>query len=164
MAIEKTEIVRRHVEAVTQMLLGNRTLQPGAMIIAGELTGGNGPISIARMAHASSKDIVFLAFGDTASGYALTDIFIVAVRNGICHVQPGCRLYLSTTGARAMILPQPNVRGHFRLSPGELIHLDRKPTDTENGVVRASARMNILIERGVQLDSRAVINTFPLAA
>ncbi len=56
MTAENTEIVRRHVEAVTQMLLGNRTLQPGAMIIAGELTDGSGRMALAQMADALGKD------------------------------------------------------------------------------------------------------------
>ncbi len=96
---DTTDIVRRHVEAVTAMLLGNRILQPGAMIVAGELTGADGPVALGRLATAMGKDIVFLAFGDTADGYRLTDIAIVAMRAGICHVQMGCRLYLPATGA-----------------------------------------------------------------
>ena len=161
---DKTEIVRRHVEAVTQMLLGNRTLMPGAMIVAGEVTGGDGPIILAQMAKAVSKDIVFLAFGDTASGYALVEITIVAKRNGICHVQPGCRLYLSPAGARALILPQPHVRGHFRLAPGELIQIERKPDDIANGVTRAEARLAKLANSGVELGGRAAVNTYSTAA
>ena len=164
MTMDKTDIVRRHVEAVTQLLLGNRTLKPGAMIIAGEVAGDDGPIALARMAQAVGKDIVFLAFGDTATGYGLTEVMIGAVRNGICHVQPGCHLYLLKAGTRAMILPQPHVRGFFRLSPGELIQVDRKPTDVEDGVARAAARLARLVAQGVDLDGRAVINTYPLAA
>lgn len=160
---DKTEIVRRHVEAVTQMLLGNRTLMPGAMVVAGEVTGGDGPIVLAQMAQSIGKDIVFLAFGDTESGYALVDITIVAVRNGICHVQPGCRLYLSKAGARAIILPQPHVRGHFRLAPSELVQRERKPDDIANGVARAEAQLAHLVDHGVQLGGRAVINTYPMA-
>ena len=159
---DKTEIVRRHVEAVTQMLLGNRTLMPGAMIVAGEMTGGDGPMVLAQMAQAIGKDIVFLAFSDTESGYALAAITTVAVRDGICHVQPGCSLYLSKAGARAIILPQSHVRGHFRLAPGELIQRERKPDDVENGVARAEARLAHLVNYGVQLGGRAVINTYPM--
>lgn len=164
MTIDKTEIVRRHVAAVTQMLVGNRTLQPGAMIIAGEMAGIEGRLALARLAETSGKDIVFLGFADSAEGYGLTNISIVAARDGICHGQTDCRLYLSKTGARAVILPQPHVRGLFRLSPNELLHIDRKPADVEDGVARATARLAKLVERGVQLDGRAVINTYPLAA
>nr|WP_314472535.1 hypothetical protein [uncultured Sphingomonas sp.] len=63
-----------------------------------------------------------------------------------------------------MLLPKPNVRGHFRLAPGELMHVDRKPADIEDGVVRATARLAQLVERGVDLDGRAIINTYPVAA
>ncbi len=160
----QTTIVRRHVEAVTAMLLGNRILQPGAMIVAGELTGADGPIALGRLATAMGRDIVFLAFGDTADGYRLTDIAIVAMRGGICHVQMGCRLYLPKAGNRAVMLPQSHVRGHFRLSPGELLQIDRKPADVDDGVTRAAARLATLVEDGVKLDGRAVINTYPLVA
>jgi hypothetical protein len=160
----KTDIVRHHVEAVTKMLLGNRTLKPGAMIIAGEVTSSDGTIALGQMAMALGKDIVFLAFGDTATGYGLIDIATAAVRGGICHVQAGCHLYLPKAGTRAMILPQPHVRGHFRLSPGELIQIDRKPADVEDGVARATARLARLVAQGVDLDGRAVIKTYPLAA
>jgi hypothetical protein len=164
MTIDKTEIVRRHIEAATHMLLGNRTLQPGAMIIAGELTGMDGQIALAQLAKRLGKDLVFLTFADTADGYCLTDISIVAVRYGICHAQMGCRVYLPKSCARAVILPQAHVRGFFRLAPGELLHIDRKPANIEDGVARAAARLAKLVARGVHLDGRAVINTYPLAA
>jgi hypothetical protein len=164
MTIDKTEIVRRHIEAATQMLLGNRTLKPGALIIAGELTGIEGRLALARLAETSGKDIVFLGFADTADGYGLTNISIVAARDGICHGQTDCQMYLPKTGARAVILPQPHVRGFFRLSPGELIHVDRKPADVEEGVARAAVRLATLVARGVHLEGRAVINTYPSPA
>ncbi|MDF2496105.1 hypothetical protein [Sphingomonas sp.] len=164
MTAENTEIVRRHVEAATQMLLGNGTLRPGAMIIAGETDGGEGRLALAHMAKASGKDVIFLAFKETEGGYRLIDMMIAAVRSGICHLQTGCQLYLSKAGARAVILPQAHVRGHFRLSPGELVHLNRKPADIADGIRRAGARLARLTQCGVELNGRVVITTYPARA
>ena len=63
-------------------------------------------------------------------------------------------LYLPKPGARAVILPESHVRGPLRLSPGELVHIDRKPVDIEDGVARAGARLAKLIKSGVHLGGR----------
>ncbi|RDE05972.1 hypothetical protein [Sphingomonas aracearum] len=141
-------------------------LAPGVAVAALGVTTAEAVALIdhGQMAQALGKDIIFIACGDTETGYGLTEVMIAAVRNGICHVQSGCSLYLPKAGARAVILPQPHVRGHFRLAPGELIQIDRKPADVEDGVARAGARMARLVAHGVDLDGRAVINTYPLAA
>ena len=63
-----------------------------------------------------------------------------------------------------MILPKPHVRGSFRLAPGEIIHVDRKPADVDEGVVRAEARLLRLVERGVDVTGQVEINELALAA
>ncbi len=164
MSIHKIETVRRHVAAVTHMLLCNRTMKPGAAIIAGDALGIEGRLALARQANVSGHDLVYLHFGDTAEGYGLTTISIVVARDGICLGQTDCRLYLPKAGARAMILPQAHVRGLFRLSPGELLHIDRKPADAEDGIARARTRLAKLVSRGVSVVGRAEINTYAHAA
>jgi hypothetical protein len=164
MTVNKIETVRRHVPAVTQMLLCNRTMKPGAAIIAGDAVGIEGRLALAHQANVSGHDLVYLHFGDTPIGYGLTNISIVVARDGICLGQTDCRLYLPKAGARAMILPQAHVRGLFRLSPGELLHIDRKPADAEDGIARARARLAKLVARGVSVVGRAEINTYAQAA
>jgi hypothetical protein len=159
MTIQNIETVRRHVAAVTQMLLCNRTMKPGAAIIAGDAVGIEGRLALADQANVSGYDLVYLHFGDTPIGYGLTNISIVVARDGICLGQTDCRLYLPKVGARAMILPQAHVRGPFRLSPGELLHIDRKPADAEDGIGRARARLAKLVARGVSVVGRAEMNT-----
>ena len=164
MTVQRIETVRRHVAAVTQMLLCNRTMKPGAAIIAGDAVGIEGRLALARQANVSGHDLVYLHFSDTPIGYGLTNISIVVARDGICLGQTDCRLYLPKAGARAMILPQAHVRGLFRLSPGELLHIDRKPADAEDGIARARARLAKLVARGVSVVGRADINTYAHAA
>ena len=166
MTVQRIETVRRHVAAVTQMLLCNRAMKPGAAIIAGDALGIEGrlALALAHQANVSGRDLVYLHFSDTPIGYGLTNISIVVARDGICLGQTDCRLYLPKAGARAMILPQAHVRGLFRLSPGELLHIDRKPADAEDGIARARARLAKLVSRGVSVFGRAEINTYANAA
>ena len=72
MTVQKIETVRRHVAAITQMLLCNRTMKPGAAIIAGDAVGIEGRLALAHQANISGHDLVYLHFGDTAEGYATT--------------------------------------------------------------------------------------------
>lgn len=164
MSIHKIETVRRHVAAVTQMLLCNRTMKPGAAIIAGDALGIEGRLALAHQANVSGHDLVYLHFADTSEGYGVTNISIVVARDGICLGQTDCCLYLPKAGARAMILPQAHVRGLFRLSPGELLHIDHKPADAKDGIARARARLAKLVSRGVSVVGRAEINTYAHAA
>ncbi len=164
MTVQRIETVRRHVAAVTQMLLCNRTMKPGAAIIASDALGIEGRLALAHQANISGHDLVYLHFGDTPIGYGLTNISIVVARDGICLGQTDCRLYLPKAGARAMILPQDHVRGLFRLSPGELLHIDRKPADAEDGIARAHTRLAKLVARGVTVGGGADINTYAHAA
>ena len=75
-------------------------------------------------------------------------------RDGRCHIQSGCRLWLSKSGNRALIFPQAHVRGHFRLAPREIVHIDNKPADDlSEGIERARAWLNRQVTRpGVQYD------------
>lgn len=47
---------------------------------------------------------------------------------------------------------------------GEIIHVPFKPTDAdaEQGIARAEARLRRLVERGVNVAGRVVINDWPI--
>jgi len=164
MTTDKTAIIRRHTEAVAQMLVGSRTMKPGAAIVAGELGGVEGRMRIGAIAHSSGNDLVYLDFADGEDGYRPTSITLCAVRDGICHLQTDCRLYLSRGGSRAIILPQLGIRKAYRLAPGELIQLSNQPADRDEGIARAEARLTKLVARGVAFADRAAVRTRPLAA
>jgi hypothetical protein len=54
-----------------------------------------------------------------------------------------------------MILPQAHVRGHFRLAPREIVHIDGKPADNlSEGIERASTWLTRQVMRpNVQYDA-----------
>lgn len=164
MTIGKSTIIRRHTEAVAQMLIGSRTMKPGAAILAGEMGGAEGRLRIGAIAHSSGNDLIYLDFADGEDGYHLSSITLCAVRDGICHLQTDCGLYLSRNGSRAIILPQSGIRKAYRLAPGELIQLANQPADRDEGIARAEARLAKLVARRAAFADRAAVRTRPLAA
>ncbi|WP_342657214.1 hypothetical protein NPJ82_09750 [Sphingomonas sp. NY01] len=164
MTTDKTAIIRCYTEAVAQMLVGSRAMKPGAAILAGEMGGAEGRRRMGAIAHSSGNDLVYLDFADGEDGYHLTDITLCAVRDGICHLQTDCRLYLSRNGSRAIILPQPGIRKAYRLAPGELIQMSSQPADRDEGIARAEVRLTKLVARGVAFADRAAVRTRSLAA
>lgn len=88
----------------------------------------------------SRVDLVHVEFAPTDRGIAMAELTLFIPRDALCHVQPDCQLWLSRAGNRAVILPQPGRRGCFRLSPRELIHVDRQLTSNRaDGIARAEA-------------------------
>ncbi len=125
--------------AVVKLLLGTRKLKPGVAITAGDALGIEDQIKMGRHAVETNADVLHLAFR-TGPAPALTDVVVFLPRDGLCHIQTGCRLWLSKAGNRGRVMPQPQVRGHFRLAPSEILHIDGKPADDLNdGLERASA-------------------------
>jgi hypothetical protein len=164
MTTDKTAIIRRYTEAVAKLLVGDRAMKPGAAILAGELGGAEGRLRMGAIAHSSGNDLVYLDFAGGENGYRPTGITLCAVRDGICHLQTDCRLYLSRGGSRAIILPQPGIPKTYRLAPGELIQMSSQPADRDEGIVRAEARLTKLVARGVAFADRAAVRTPSLAA
>lgn len=132
-------ILRAHTVAVTRLLLGNRKMLKGVVVMGGDELDFEDRTRMARMAVLSNTDIVGLEFGVADDRrYGRTGITIYLPRDNGCIVQAGCQLWLSKAGNRAVILPQSGSRGHFRLSPRELIHIDGKPAaDSADGIDRA---------------------------
>jgi hypothetical protein len=73
-----TAIVRRHLEAVTRMLLGSQTMKPGLAIIAADRLSGAGTADLAHMAKLSETDVICLEFDLAADEPDLLGITIVA--------------------------------------------------------------------------------------
>jgi hypothetical protein len=157
-----TAAARAHLAAVSTMLLGNRTLRPSAALLAGHRLDPLARLRLGQMACDAQTDLVHLTFEEQVGETVMTDISIFLPRGRFCFSHPGCRLWLSKTGSRALLLPQPHVRGSFRLAPGEIIHLPFKPNDAKQGIARADARLRRLVERGVNVAGRVVINDWPI--
>lgn len=132
-------ILRAYTVAATRLLLGNRKLKDGVVVTGGETLDQEERAQMARTAALSGTDVVALEFGITADGrFARTGITVYLPRDNGCYVQTDCRFWLSKAGNRAVILPRTESRGHFRMSPRELIHIDGKPAeDTADGIRRA---------------------------
>lgn len=160
--INDTAIMRAHVAAVSVLLLGNRRLKPSAGLLAGDRLDPLARLNIGQMACDAQTDLVHIGFEEQAGVTAMTDITIFVPRDRICWSHLGRRLWLSKSGTRALLLPQPHVRGSFRLAPGEVIHLGFKPLDIEEGVARADACLRRLVERGVDLADRVAIHDWPI--
>ncbi len=134
-------ILRAYTVAATRLLLGNRKLQDGVVVMGGEALGQKERTEMARTAALSGTDVVALEFGINADGrFGRTGITVYMPRDEGCYVQTDCRFWLSKAGNRAVILPRQESRGHFRMSPRELIHIDGKPAeDMVDGIARADA-------------------------
>lgn len=124
--------------AVVRLLLGTRKLKPGVAVTAGDPLDIDGRIWLGQQAVDTDTDLVHLGYV-AGPNPALTGITLFVPRYGRCHIQTHCRLWLPKSGNRGVIVPQPHVRGHFRLAPDEIVHVDRKPADDLNdGIERAS--------------------------
>lgn len=135
------DMLKTYAIAATKMLLGHRKMKDGVIILAGDALDIEGRVHIGQMAKDNKTDLVHFGFGaDETGDYRMTGITLILPRDMICFVQPDCRLWLSPTGNRAVIVPRPEARGHFRLTLRELIHIDSKPANAlGEGISRADA-------------------------
>ncbi|WP_375243492.1 hypothetical protein [Sphingomonas parapaucimobilis] len=136
--------------AVTRLLLGNRKMKDGVVVTAGTSLDIAGRIRIGETAVLSQTDVVHLEFAaDEGGRFGMSGITLFAPRDNGCFIQTDCRLWLSKAGKRGVILPRPELRGYYRLSPRELIHIDGKPAqDPGEGIARASAWIDRFVRRG----------------
>lgn len=147
---DQNTAMKAHLAAVSKLLLGNAVLKPGVSITAGGPLDQLQKFDLGRMASQSQTDVIHLEFATNDSGnFGMVGICIFVPRDHICYMFSDCQLWLGQAKGRALILPRPEARGHFRMGPGELIHVEGKPSDVpESGVLRAHQRMSEIIKRG----------------
>lgn len=126
-------------KAIARLLLGNHKLKPGVVLTGGGRLDLNGKIRLGQHARASETDVLHLEYGPGEDGrHTLAGMVVFMVRGGICHIQSDCRLFLPKAASRAVVLPQPDARGYFRLAPDEILHIDGKPAGrVTDGIARA---------------------------
>ncbi len=135
----ETAVIRTQTATVIRLLLAGGKLGSGVMISGGDRLDAAQRRSVAETANAERMDLLHLEFGHGADGsYGLVGIVLICPRAGVCHTHTDCRLYVCERGASAMILPQPHVRGAFRLAKHELIHVSYRPSDEAAGIARAT--------------------------
>ena len=161
-----TAIIRAHVEAVTKMLLGNAKMKPGVAITGGDTLDRKQQTRFAQMAAASATDLIHLEFREDPTGtYGLSGICVIVPRENGCYVYSGCKLWVGEGHDGARILPQPEVRGHFRLLSDELLHIDGKPSQSvECGVNLAQERIMHLMDARTSVTGQAAIHELQISA
>lgn len=156
--------VRAHVAAVSKLLLGGKILKPSLAILAGEELLLPSRLEFAQMTNETNKtnvDIFYLAFAIDADGEPMmTGITVFLPRDGTCYAWTGCRPSLLPGQARAVLGPQDNIRGHFRILPGEVVQVNNKPAAPARGAERASQRLAAMVRNGVDLTGQVVMSDF----
>ena len=153
--------VRAHVAAVSKLLLCDKVMKPSLAILAGEELSLPGRLEFARMTAETNIDVVYLAFAIDADGEpVMKGITVFLPRDGICYTWTGCRLSLLPGQTRAVLDPQDNMRGHFRILPGEIVQVNSKPAALARGAERAGQRLAEMVRNGVDLTGQVVRNDF----
>lgn len=160
-----TPLLRRYVQAVTKMLLGDKTMRSGLAITAGSMTSLDGVAGVAELAAQSGMDLIHLDFTIDGAAATLRKIVVAAPRDHRCFVYSDCRLAQLPSARRAVILPPATCRGHFKVMPREIIHVASKPTDLiTEGVSFAERRLAQLVRDGVDVTGQIAIHDVPKAA
>lgn len=87
--------------AIVKLLLGSRKLKPGVVITGGDPLGIEDKIEMGRHAVETDNDLLHLEFR-TGQTPALTGIALFLPRDGRCHIQSGCHLWLSKAGKQVL--------------------------------------------------------------
>jgi hypothetical protein len=158
-----TAIIHAHVAAVSKLLLGKAVMKPGVAITAGDPLGESQERNVAGMAHASQTDVIHLEFAtNDAGGFGMVGICVFVPRDHVCYTYRDCRLWLGEGKSRALILPIAAARGHFRLAPCELIHIDGKPCGSpDDGVARAHLRRRQIMALAASVERQVKIEKIP---
>jgi hypothetical protein len=160
----QTAHVRAHVAAVSKLLLGDKVMSPSLMILAGDSLNPLVRLEFGRTAVESRVDLIYLAFVvDEAGVPVMTAIDLFLPRDTICYAWTGCRLSLLPAQSRAVIAPKDEVRGHFKVLPGEVVQVRSKPGPLAAGVNRAAERIAALVRSGVNLEGQVVLREQPVS-
>lgn len=155
---DQTAHVRAHVAAVSKLLLGNKIMNPGLMILAGDPLDHVQQIAFGRTAVEAQVDLVYLEFaiGDDDVP-VVTGITVMLPRETVCYVSTGCRLSLVPGKARAVIMPQDGAQSHFKVLPGEIVQVRGRPASLAAGCDRATAKLAMLVRDGVDVAGQVAL-------
>lgn len=155
---DQTAHIRAHVAAVSKLLLGNKIMNPGLMILAGDPLDHFQQIAFGRTAVEAQVDLVYLAFTLNDDGVpVMTGITLMLPRDTICFVSTGCRLSLVPGKARAVILPQDGADSHFKVLPGEIVQVRGRPASLVAGCDRAAAKLAMFVRDGVDVAGQVAL-------
>ena len=147
-------VMAAYVRALIKLLLGNLKMQTGVAITAGDPLDREGYIDMAHRAVLTNTDLLHIEFGSIADGtFGPVQMTAVLPRDEGCQVETGCKLWLSATGNRAVILPRPTSVGHFRFTQREIVHKAGKPSEN------LAAGVELAKHRFAQLFSQIVASS-----
>lgn len=154
-----TETMRRHVIAITSMLLGRKKLMPGLAIAAGQLLNEFGLIHIAKAVHQADSDLLHIDFAIDGDTVTLREIILALPRDGVVHLVRRCRLAQRPEDRHAMLLPDPRCRGQFRVVSDEIIHMGQVWSGLAGeGVKFAGRRLAHLVRDGADVDGQIILH------
>ncbi|KMS60043.1 hypothetical protein V474_11795 [Novosphingobium barchaimii LL02] len=152
------DIARRHVEAVSKLLLGNKKIDSRLSIVAADPLTATTATNIALMAKEADADIICLEFDFTVTEPELLCITLVAARDEGVYIHSGCRLSMAPGSRLARLLPREGGRGHFQILPNEIVQRDSKPAGLLNGIDRAASRLRELVRSGVDVTDQVSVH------
>ena len=118
---------------------------------------------LALIAEQTDMDLIHLDFTVDHDSAMLNNVVVVAPRGHRCFVYTNCRLSQIPGTRRAVILPSDAARGHFRILPGEILHLPNKPIELRReGIDFATRRLAELVRDDAKVNGQ--IDVFPRAA
>lgn len=158
MTPDQTAHVRAHVAAVSKLLLANKTMNPGLMILAGDPLDHSQRIAFGRTAVETQVDLVYLEFTISDDDVpAMTGINLMLPRDAICHAWTGCRLSLVPGKIRAVIVPKEGANFHFKALAGEILQVRGRPKSLVTGCDRAAAKLAVFVRDGVDVAGQVVL-------
>jgi len=161
MTPDQTAHVRAHVAAVSKLLLGNKTMNPGLIIMAGDPLTLSNRIEFGRTAVEAQVDLVYLEFTIGEDGVpVMTGIIVMLPRDTVCYASTGCRLSLVSGKARAVIVPQDGADSHFKVLAGEILQVRGRPVSLASGCDRAAAKLATLVRDGADVANQVVLQTW----
>lgn len=153
--------VRAHVAAVSKLLLGNKTMNPSLMIVAGEPLNPVSQLEIGSAMAEAKIDLVYLEFTIGEGNVpVMTGIDVMLPHDTVCYVSTGCRLSLLPGKARAVILPQDRADFHFKVLSGEIVQVRGRPGALASGCDRAAAKLCALVRGGVDVEGQVALQTW----
>jgi len=158
---DQTAHVRAHVAAVSKLLLGNKIMNPGLMIMAGDRLDHSQQIAFGHTAVKAQVDLIYLEFAVGEDDVpVMTGITVMLPRDTVCYVSTGCRLSLVPGKARVVIVPQDVAQSHFKVLPGEIVQVRGRPASLVAGCNRADAKLAALVRDGAKVGSQVNLQTW----
>lgn len=161
MTPDQTAHVRAHVAAVSKLLLGNKTMNPGLMIVAGEPINPVSQLEIGSAMVEAKVDLIYLEFTIGEGNVpVMTGIDVMLPHHSVCYVSTGCRLSLLPGKARAVILPQDCTDFHYKVLSDEIVQMRGRPASLASGCDRAAAKLSALVRGGVDVEGQVALRTW----